>query len=57
MIISVNRHISIYSLHRNEIPKLDFETHRIKNEFGASYENESRRHHGWRHGQSSRVLH
>ena len=43
MIISFNLRISIYSLHRNETPKLIFGKHRIKNEFGASYENESRR--------------
>lgn len=42
MIISVNCRISIYSLHRNETPKRLFGKHRIKNEFGASYENESR---------------
>jgi len=46
MIILFDYHLTLYSLHRNELPKLDFETHRIKNEFGASYENESRRHHG-----------
>ena len=32
MTISVNHGLSLYSLHRNEIPKLDFEKHRIKNE-------------------------